>query len=228
MNRYLFIGNKNYSSWSLRAWLCLRWAGISFTERLLHLDQPGYGHGKIEEVLSVSPTGKVPALRVEGTIIWDTLAIAEWVAEQASGRELWPFESLQRAQARSIVCEMHSGFAALRRDLPMNIHRRCPAQVWASHTQDDIDRVINIWDHQRIKHEKQGPFLLGKRSMVDVFFTPVATRFRTYGVMLPEHAQTYCDTLLNDADFKVWESQSLPNSWDDSGYSVIDNLYADK
>lgn len=126
MATVLFVGNKNFSSWSLRPWLCLRWAGIAFEERVIRLDQPGYGERRIAEVLAVSSAGTVPALEVDGLSIWDSLAIAEWAAEQVASGVLWPADPSVRAVARAATAEMHSGFAAVRRDLPMNLRRRCP------------------------------------------------------------------------------------------------------
>lgn len=170
MSTVLFVGNKNYSSWSLRAWLCLKWAGIPFEEHLIRLDQPGYGEAKIAEVLSVSPNGRVPAVHHKGLIIWDSLAIAEWAAEQCPTEKLWPDDASLRAQARSVSCEMHSGFAALRRDLSMNILRRSQPPEWPKDTQDDIHRVAQIWSYFRHLNAGKGPYLFGKRCLVDAFF----------------------------------------------------------
>jgi glutathione S-transferase len=225
----LYIGNKNYSSWSLRPWLVLRWARIPFDEVEIRLDQTGYGVGGIKQVRAVSPTGQVPALVVDGESIWDSLAIAEWAAERSAAGSLWPSDTVTRALARSVTCEMHSGFAPLRRDLSMNITRRCnpPAGSWPEETTRSIKRVEEIWMQMRAKHGAAGPFLFGARSIADAFYTPVATRLRTYGVQLGPEATQYRDTLLADADFRAWESQCKPNSWDKSGYSVIDRVYAD-
>ncbi len=227
MPNALYIGYKNYSSWSLRPWLCLRWAGIPFEERILRLDQPGYGRQQIAEVKVVSPNGSVPALDAGGTTIWDSLAIAEWAAEQAKPGMLWPIDPALRAQARSAACEMHSGFAALRRDLPMNIHRRLDNQPdWPDDTRANLARIDALWTTLRERNAVLGPHLFGKRSIADAFFTPVATRLRTYAVPLSETAAAYRDTLLADSDFLAWEADAIANSWDASGYSVIDGLYA--
>jgi glutathione S-transferase len=221
----LYVGNKNYSSWSLRAWLPLRWAAIAFEEQCIPLNQPGYGQGKIAQVLAVSPSGQVPALHVDGCVIWETLAIAEWAAERAPQAKLWPDEACRRARARAVACEMHAGFAALRRDLPMNIHRRCAAQDWPSATRDNLARIDRLWSDLRAEFAAQGPHLFGRRGIVDAFFTPVATRLRTYGVDLSPAANAYRDTLLADADFQEWERAAEPDSWDQHGYSVIDGMY---
>lgn len=219
----LYIGQKNYSSWSLRAWLILRWAGIEFDEHLIDLAQEGYGQGRIEEVLSVSPNGLVPALQLSEITIWDTLAIAEWAAEQVPS--LWPEDPTTRAQARSVTAEMHSGFVPLRRDLPMNILRRCQARDLPVDTQNAISRVIKIWTEMRAQHEAHGLWLFGRRSIADAFYLPIATRFRTYKIQLNPTAQAYLETLLSDDHFRDWEAASISDSWDVCGLSVIDGIF---
>jgi len=209
MNAHLYMGNRNYSSWSLRPWLALSWAEIAFTESVIELDQPGYGSNQIAAVLAVSPTGKVPALRVDGQIIYDSLAISEWAAENTRAAPLLPADSVQRARVRSAVCEMHSGFAALRRDLTMNIRRRCKAYGLPPETLSDIARVDQLFVEARREHAAQGPYLFGARSLADAFYAPVATRFRTYAIALSSEAQAYCDVLLNDAAFLLWEQRVL-------------------
>lgn len=224
MTNTLFIGPKNYSSWSLRPWLALKWAEIEFEEVIIALDQPGYGTQSIEEVLAVTPNGTVPALHNADLIIWDTLAIVEWAAEQRPS--LWPSNPEHRAVARSATSEMHSGFAPLRRDLPMNIVRRCAAQPWAADTARNIARIESLWTGCRERYGDTGPWLFGERSIADAFFAPVATRLRTYSVPLASVAAAYRDTLLNDAAFLEWEEGCIPDSWDSEGYPVIDRLYA--
>jgi glutathione S-transferase len=227
MSNVLYIGYKNYSSWSLRPWLCLRWGGIPFEEHTIRLDQPGYGKQQIAEVKAVSPNGTVPALHADGVVIWDSLAIAEWAAEQTGPGVLWPIDPTLRAQARSATCEMHSGFAAVRRDLSMNIRRRLSAEPqWPEDTRAGLARIDALWAELRERHAHLGPFLFGQRCIADAFFTPVATRLRTYAVPLSGAAEVYRDTLLSDADFQAWEAACVPDSWDASGYSVIDGLYA--
>ena len=221
MTPILTIGNKNYSSWSLRPWLCLRWGGIAFTENLVRLDAPGYGQGGIPAVLAVSPSGTVPALQAGDLTVWDSLAIAEWAAEQTAPGVLWPRDAARRAEARAVTAEMHSGFAAVRRDLPMNIHRRSPPQPWAPETQRGLERIEAIWAGCRARFADEGPWLFGARSIADAFFTPVATRLRSYGVALGPVAGAYRDTLLDDADFKAWEAAGRAD-WDASAYAARD------
>ncbi len=226
MSNVLFIGYKNYSSWSLRPWLALHWAGIPFEEREVRLDQPGYGLQQIADVKAVAPNGTVPALHADGLVIWDSLAIAEWAAEQAGPGVLWPEDPALRAQARAAACEMHAGFGAVRRDLSMNIHRRMQrAPDWPDDTRRQLARIDELWSSLREKHAHLGPWLFGTRSIADAFFTPVATRLRTYAVGASDAATAYRDTLLADPDFLAWEAESVGDSWDASGYSVIDGLY---
>ncbi len=205
----LYVGNHNYSSWSLRPWLCLRWAGIPFEEQLVSLAQPGYGEGRIAEILAISPNGKVPALHVDGQVIWDSLAIMEWAAEQYPDAHLWPQDWRRRALARSAVCEMHSGFADLRNNLPMNIQRRCKVSSWPQGTQRDINRIFELWRQLRTGNEDAGPWLCGRRGLVDAFYAPVMTRFRTYGVELPMDLRKPAQALFEDADFREWEARPV-------------------
>lgn len=230
MSNILFIGYKNYSSWSLRPWLVLRWAGIAFEERVVRLDQDGYGRQEIADVKAVAPNGTVPALHADvpgdKLVIWDSLAIAEWAAEQAAPGGLWPEDPLLRAQARSATCEMHSGFGAVRRDLSMNIRRRMErAPDWSDDTRRQLARLDELWSGLRARHAHLGPWLFGTRSIADAFFAPVATRLRTYAVEGSDIATAYRDTVLADADFLAWEADCAGESWDASGYSVIDGLY---
>lgn len=215
----LYIGNPNYSSWSLRPWLCLRWAGITFEERLLSLKQEGYGRGEIAEVLSVSPAGKVPALHDGDTRIWDSLAIAEWAAEQAPG--LWPENAADRAVARSATCEMHSGFPDLRDQLPMNIERRCRSRDLREGTQRDIRRVLALWEELRANYHEQGPWLFGTRTIADAFYAPVATRFRTYAIDIGPGAEAFTQALFSDPDFLEWEAKPITDR-----FPFIDDVFS--
>lgn len=206
----LHIGNKNYSSWSLRPWLALTWAKIGFAENLIPLGGEGYGRSEIAAIRAVSPSGRVPALQVGDVTIHESLAICEWAAEQAP--ELWPDDALVRARARSAACEMHAGFAAMRRDLSMNIRRRLKREPnWPADTRADIARLFALWDDALAAHG--GPYLFGARSIADAMFAPVATRLRTYAVWLPPFAQAYCDTIFSDAAFQQWERAASEEVW---------------
>ena len=216
----LFIGNKNYSSWSMRPWLVLRWGGIAFDEQLIPLGGEGYGRSKIAAVRAVSPSGKVPALQIGDLVIHDSLAIAEWAAEQKSG--LWPAAAEVRALARAATCEMHAGFGALRRDLSMNIRRRMSAApAWPIDTQDDLERLFELWQGALSRHG--GPWLFGARSIADAFFAPVATRLRTYAVAAPGAIGGYLETVFSDADLHDWTQAALAEPW---AIAQTDALYS--
>lgn len=206
----LHIGNKNYSSWSMRPWLALKWGGIAFEERVIKLGGHGYGKSKIPEVLAVSPSGRVPALEADGVTIYDSLAICEWAAER--NPSLWPKEATTRALARSAAAEMHSGFAALRRDLGMNIRRRLEkAPSFPEDTRADLARLTELWSGALKR--SGGPWLFGARSNADAMFAPVVTRLRTYAVETPPDISAYCATLLSDAAFLEWEKGALAETW---------------
>ncbi|MFO0660404.1 MAG: glutathione S-transferase family protein [Polyangiaceae bacterium] len=212
MTPTLYIGNKNYSSWSMRPWLALRWAGIDFEERLIPLGGVGYGKSAIAEVLAVSPSGRVPVLHVGEVVIWDSLAIAEWAAENATVA-IWPQDPMTRALCRSAAAEMHSSFAAMRRDLGMNLRRRTSPRDWPEDTRRDLARVEELWGALRSKYAQQGPYLFGQRSIADAFYAPVATRLRTYGVDVSETTRAYMDTIFSDTAFAAWEAAALAETW---------------
>lgn len=207
----LYIGNKNYSSWSMRPWLALKWAGIEFDERVLPLGAVGYGKSKIPEILAVSPSGRVPALHLDGGVIWDSLAICEWAAEQAPS--LWPADPLTRATARSAAAEMHSGFAALRGAASMNLRRRTPPRAWSEDVRADISRIEGLWDACRASFGAGGPWLFGARCIADAMFAPVCTRFRTYAIELGPVAAAYCETVFADPDFRDWDAAASAETW---------------
>lgn len=208
MRPVLFVGNKNYSSWSLRGWLTMAWSGLVFETRLIDLDRPGYGEGAIAEVLALSPSGRVPALDIGGTTIWDSLAIAEWAAERAPAARLWPDDATERALARSLACEMHSGFTGIRAELPCNIRRRSLRPRLAPATEREIARIDAILSAQAELAKGRGPFLFGTRGIVDAFFLPVATRLRSYSIGVSDQAASYIASLLGDEAFRRWENDA--------------------
>jgi glutathione S-transferase len=206
----LFIGNKNYSSWSMRPWLALKWGAIAFEERVIPLGGEGYGRSQIKQVREVSPSGRVPALHIGGAVIHESLAICEWAAEQAPA--LWPAEPLARAEARAVACEMHAGFAALRRDMSMNIRRRLVAGLdWPVDTCADLEQLYTVWTRLLARHG--GPFLFGARTVADAMFAPVATRLRTYAADAPPPARLYCDAIFADEAFQQWEREAEAEPW---------------
>lgn len=223
MQPTLYIGNKNYSSWSMRPWLALTWGGVAFAEdvRKLGPDAPGYGQQAAAHIAEISPSGRVPSLHVNGIVINDSLAICEWAAEQ--NRALWPADSGVRALARAAVAEMHSGFPALRRDLAMNIKRRMDRTPdFPDDTQRDLSRLFALWQGARRACAADGPFLFGARSIADAFYAPVAMRLRTYAVAPPDVAAAYCETVLADPAVRAWEADALKEPWD---LPATDGLY---
>lgn len=206
----LAIGNKNYSSWSMRPWLALRWGQIAFTEQVIELG-PRYGRPN-PDILALSDSGRVPVLILaDGTRLHESLAICEWAAEQAPA--LWPADPVLRALARSASAEMHAGFAALRRELPMNLRRRKEGHAVTEAAGADIARIEALWQGLRARSASLGPWLCGTRSVVDAMFAPVATRFRTYGTALSPVSQAWCDTVLADPDFRAWDEAAAAETW---------------
>jgi glutathione S-transferase len=205
----LVIGNKNYSSWSLRGFLAARLADVPFDEVLVRLSEPG----SKDQLLRHSPAGKVPVLKHGARVIWDSLAIIEYLAEIRPDAGLWPADLAARAHARSICAEMHSGFQALRARMPMNLRRSLPGKGRGRDVDDDIARVCAIWADCRARYGAEGPFLFGQFSAADVMYTPVATRFRTYAVELDDLCQDYADAVLTRPDYLAWHEAALEEPW---------------
>jgi glutathione S-transferase len=219
MSPILYVGNRNYSSWSMRPWLVLTWAGIPFETRAVALGGEGYGKGLTPSVLAVSPSGRVPALHLEDGVVWDSLAISEWAAENAPAARLWPQDPTARAVCRAATCEMHSGFDALRRELPCNLRRRAEPRVPARESGEDVQRDLArlgvLWEELRTRFGGGGPYLFGATpTIADAFYAPVATRLRTYGVMLRNpRAKEYASAILADPAFLSWEREALAETW---------------
>lgn len=199
MRPKLVIGNKNYSSWSLRAWLLLTEAGIEFEEIRIPLDTPGFA----DEIARYTPAARVPVLVMDDYSVWDTLAIAETANELWPDRQLWPADASARAHARSICAEMHSGFSALRDGMPMN----CRAMGRRVHLPKalaaDIDRVFEIWSDCQQRYPGEG-WLFGRFSVADAMYAPVVLRLRTYGINLPETAEAFPERLLKSDAMQNW------------------------
>lgn len=213
MKPTLYIGNKNYSSWSLRPWLALTWSGIDFDEVVVPLGGEGFGRAAIPAVRAVSPSGRVPALSLGDVTIWESLAICEWAAENAPAARLWPDDPRARAVCRAVACEMHAGFSAVRRDLAVNVRRRAAARELSADTRADLARIDELWTTTRARWGQSGPFLFGERTIADAFFAPVATRLRTYGVALGPAAMAYSEALLHEPAFVAWEAAAVAEPW---------------
>jgi glutathione S-transferase len=179
----LVIGDKNLSSWSLRPWLALKQCGIPFAEARIRLRQPD----SKAEILRHTPSGKVPALNTKWGVVWDSLAILEFLAERHPEYAFWPRKEEPRAAARSISAEMHAGFATLRHEMPMDLLGRMPSPPIDAVLESEIRRVVAIWKDTRARFGAGGPFLFGAFSNADAMYAPVATRFRTYGVDLARY-----------------------------------------
>jgi glutathione S-transferase len=205
----LVVGNKNYSSWSLRGWLAARASGVPFDEVLVRLSEPG----SKEELLKQSPAGKVPVLKHSDRVIWDSLAIIEYFAEIRPEAGLWPADPAARAHARSIAAEMHAGFQALRARMPMNLRKSLPGKGRGRDVAEDIERISALWTDCRARYGAGGPFLFGPFTAADVMYTPVATRFRTYAVELEDVCQDYVDAVLARPDFLEWHEAALEEPW---------------
>src|SRR5262245_43610407 len=203
----LVIGNKNYSSWSMRPWLALRANNIAFEEIFI----PLYTDNKAdkERILSFSRAGKVPAL-IDGDItVWDSLAIIEYVAERFPEAKLWPEGRAARAHARSISAEMHSGFLPLRNECGMNLHRPIGALNLSADAQGNVARIEQIWTECRERYGKQGPFLFGAFTAADAMYAPVVHRFRTYAISVVPQAQAYMETMMALPAFAEWTKAGL-------------------
>ena len=204
MSYTLLIGNKNYSSWSLRPWLLLRAFGVPFSEERYVFDTPEFA----AEISSRkrSPNGKVPVL-VDGDIkVWDSLAISEYLAERHPG--MWPTDAAARAHARCACAEMHSGFQALRSRMGMNVRRSYPIAVPRDDVQKDIDRIQALWTEARVKFGADGEFLYGKFSVADAYFAPVVFRFNTYAVKCLPVVAEYVETMLAHPSMQQWIADS--------------------
>lgn len=195
----LFIANRTYSSWSLRGWLCAKLAGAPFEEILVQLA----GKGPNPDYLGFSPHGLVPCLHDGDVIVWESLAIAEYLAERHPG--MWPADRKARAYARSMCAEMHADFRDLRNEMTMCIRERVDVRPWSPGLQQDIDRVIALWTEARARFGAGGDYLFGAFSIADCFFAPVAFRFQTYLVDPPGEAGAYCRRLLAHPFLREWE-----------------------
>ena len=209
----LVIGNKNYSSWSLRGWLMARIAGIEFEEIVVPLDLPE----SQAAIRKHSPSGKVPVLIHRGLAVWDSLAIAEYLNDLKPEAGIWPPSAAARAHARSISAEMHSGFAELRTQMPMNIRSSYPGKGMTPTVRADIERITGLWRDARKRFAGAAPrddgFLFGAFCAADAMYAPVVTRFKTYGVQLDSDAEAYCAAVLDHPPMKEWCEAARNEPW---------------
>ena len=205
----LYLGNLNYSSWSIRAVLVARGSGLELNERVLPL-----GPDETYEIL-LKETGqyRVPALVTKDVVIHDSLAITEWIAEQARSGKVWPEDPVKRARARSLCSEMHASFVNIRGDMGVDIRGRKPMPPMSSGLKWDIQRVLQIWKEIRGDYGDDGPYLFGEWSAADAFYMPVATRFRTYGVTLDGNAEAYASAVLEHPLSKQLIAEAKDEPW---------------
>lgn len=208
----LYIGNKNYSSWSMRPWVLLRQTGIPFEEVMVRFDSFDAGSRFKAEISRVNPAGKAPVLVDDGFVVWDTLAIAEYLAERFPDRQLWPQELQARARARSVCAEMHSGFAALRSACPMNVEadlHEAGQLIWRDKpvVREDVKRLVSMW--RELLTQYQGPMLFGGFSIADAFFAPVCMRLKSYALPVPADISAYIERLRALPGVKAWIDDAL-------------------
>ncbi|MBV9829401.1 MAG: glutathione S-transferase family protein, partial [Alphaproteobacteria bacterium] len=197
----IYLGNKNYSSWSMRPWLALKHTTVAFDEVVIPLFEPG----SRETILKFSPSGRVPALHHGDTVVWESLAICEYLAESFPTFNLWPKDPAIRTTARAVSTEMHGGFAALRQQLPMNVRSTFPGRDISLELQADINRVMAIWRDCRTRFgDGKGDFLFGSFTIADAMYAPVVTRFRTYRIEMEREAELYCEAIMALPAMQEW------------------------
>ncbi len=217
----LVIGNRAYSSWSMRGWLACRQSGLEFEELVVPLYDEEWEKRREGDEFAPS-LGKVPILWEDDCVVWDSLAIIEFLADRV-GRELfWPEDEVARGMARSMAAEMHSGFANLRRDLPMNVRKSFGPTDLSEQVEAEVVRILNLWAQARARHGGLGEYLFGAWTAADIMFAPVVTRFVTYGVKIPPFAATYMEAVLHRADVVEWIELAQQEPW------VIEQYEADK
>jgi glutathione S-transferase len=205
----LIIGNKNYSSWSLRPWIAMKAAGIAFDEKVIPLYEPG----SREQVLRYSPAGKVPVLIDGDLAVWETLAILEYLAEKFPAAQLWPQDARARGQARAVASEMHAGFTALRRACPMNLWLPVKPRPQGDEVMADVARIEALWSDCRARFGKAGPFLFGAFGAGDAMYAPVVARFHNYGIAVGRPARAYMDAVMALPAWKEWCAAAMTEPW---------------
>ena len=210
----LYIGNKNYSSWSMRPWVLLKQCGIDFEEVMVRFGDDTFAvySSFKQSIMAVNPAGRVPVLVDDALAVWDTLAIAEYVAEKFNEKQLWPQSVAARARARSVCAEMHSGFTSLRSACPMNIEAALPdvgAIIWRDKpgVRADVERIVSMWTELLAEHN--GPMLFGEFSVADAYFAPVCMRLKGYALPVPAHVGQYVQRVCALPGVQAWISDAL-------------------
>lgn len=208
----LIIGNKNYSSWSLRGWLAMKQSGLSFEELTVNIGGEEWDIAK-QTSEDIMPSGKVPILWDGDTVIWDSLAILEYLGDKVGRDRFWPKDDAARGMARSIVAEMHSSYRSLRAECPMNIRRRVDNVRLSDECRDDIVRILQLWAEARARFGTSGPFLFGTFGAADIFYAPVVSRFLTYGIGVPGFAQAYMQAVWEHEWMQGWIAAAEDEDW---------------
>ncbi|MET0587448.1 MAG: glutathione S-transferase family protein [Novosphingobium sp.] len=209
----LIIGNKNYSSWSLRGWLACKQSGLHFEEITVPLYGEDWEQHKRESHDLQPSSGKVPILWDGEAVVWDSLAIIEYLSDRVGRERFWPKDEAARAMARSMVAEMHSSYMALRRECPMNIRRRVEGADFSDETRADIMRILSLWAEARARFGKGGPFLFGTFGAADIIYAPVVSRFITYAVGVPGFAVTYMQAVWEHDWMQQWIEAAEAEEW---------------
>ncbi|TIX51037.1 glutathione S-transferase family protein [Alteraurantiacibacter aquimixticola] len=215
----LIIGNKNYSSWSLRGWLAARQSGLQFEELTVPLYGEDWEAKRRDEGHFQPSAGKVPVLWDGDVVVWDSLAIMEYLADKVGRDRFWPKGDGARAMARSMVAEMHSSYLSLRRECPMNIRARIGVEL-SEETKGDIVRILGLWAEARARFGKGGPYLFGTFGAADIFYAPIVSRFITYGIGVPGFAETYMQALWEHAWIQEWVEAAEAEEWTISQFEV--------
>jgi glutathione S-transferase len=209
----LIIGNRNYSSWSLRGWLSAKQSGLSFEALTVHIDGDDWQAMKRQDGEFQPSAGKVPVLWDGEVVVWDSLAILEYLADKVGRDRFWPKDDAARGMARAMVAEMHSGYLPLRRLCPVNIRKRVEGLSLTDEVRADIVRILGLWAEARARFGKGGPFLFGTFSAADIFYAPVVTRFVTYGIGVPGFAQAYMEAVWEHAWMQEWIQGAEDEQW---------------
>lgn len=209
----LIIGNKNYSSWSLRGWLAAKQSGLHFEELTVNIDGDEWGNRK-REMGEVQPSsGKVPILWDDDAVVWDSLAIMEYLADKVGRDRFWPKDDTARGMARAMVAEMHSSYLPLRRECPMNVRRQIQLSGLSDEAMQNVVRILTLWAEARARHGHGGPFLFGTFGAADIFFAPVVSRFITYGIGVPGFAQAYMQAIWEHEWMQAWVAAAEDEQW---------------
>ena len=215
----LIIGNKNYSSWSLRGWLAAKQSGLHFEELTVHIDGDDWQAMKSSNGQFRPSAGKVPVLWDGDVVVWDSYAIMEYLGDKVDRDRFWPKPDDARGMARAMVAEMHSSYLSLRRNCPMNIRARAQVEL-ADETKADIVRILGLWAEARARFGKGGPFLFGTFSAADIFYAPIVSRFMTYGIGVPGFAQAYMQAVWEHDWMQQWIEAALAEEWSISQFET--------